>query len=150
MYAEIVKGDDGGALAAQAEADTLQAELDEWLSSGISPRAYKLKEEQLLPAIAAAQERARTLAVPAELRELVGRDRREKDIAERWLDMPLTARRSVIRKVAAPTLRPTGRGGRLLEPRRFSPNFRIPMQTRDYSLDPLLPLPDCLTSRTSR
>jgi site-specific DNA recombinase len=80
--------------AARADAGRLQAELDEWLGAGISPRAYKVKEDQYLPLIAAARDRAETLAVPAPLRDLVSA---RGDVAEVWHNMTVPQRRSAVR-----------------------------------------------------
>jgi len=45
------------AVRAEAEAARLKTELEEWLNAGVSAAAYKRKEDELAPKIAAAQER---------------------------------------------------------------------------------------------
>lgn len=85
-------GDD--AAAARAEAGKLQAELDEWLSAGISPRAYKAKEDELLPLIAAALDRAEALTVPAPIRDLATAG---ADVADVWERMTVPQRRGAVR-----------------------------------------------------
>lgn len=85
-------GDDAG--RARDEAVRLQGELDEWLDSGISARAYKAKEDQLLPLIATARERAEALTVPAAVRDLVARG---ADVAAKWEAMTVPQRRAAVR-----------------------------------------------------
>lgn len=80
--------------AARAEAVKLQAELDEWLNAGVSPRAYKVQEDRLLPLIAAARDRAELLTVPAPIRDLATAG---ADVAEVWERMTVAQRRGAVR-----------------------------------------------------
>jgi len=80
--------------AARAEADRLQAELDEWLEAGISARAYRIKEDYYLPRIVAARDRAELLTVPAPVRDLVSA---AGDVAGAWERMTVAQRRGAVR-----------------------------------------------------
>lgn len=105
----LPRDDDSAAAMAQAEADRLQAELDEWLSAGISPRAYAIKEGELLPQIEAATARAEELrrAGHPALRPL--EQFAHMDLPEVWqradaaftvlAGLPLNARRDLLRQV---------------------------------------------------
>jgi DNA invertase Pin-like site-specific DNA recombinase len=85
-------GDD--AEQARAEAVRLEAELAEWLTAGVSARAYKAKEDELLPLIAAARDRAEQLTVPAPVRDLAAAG---ADVAEVWDRMTVTQKRGAVR-----------------------------------------------------
>jgi DNA invertase Pin-like site-specific DNA recombinase len=94
LYELLTAASGTEAETARAEAGRLQAELDEWLEADISPRAYKAKEDKLLPLIAAARERADLLAIPAPVRDLVtARD----DVAAAWLRLSVAQRRGAVR-----------------------------------------------------
>jgi DNA invertase Pin-like site-specific DNA recombinase len=92
LYALLTAASGTEAETARAEAVRLQAELDEWLSAGISPRAYKAKEDEYLPLIAAARHRAEALAVPAPVRGIVGGDAAE--VAAKLEAMTVAQRRA--------------------------------------------------------
>jgi site-specific DNA recombinase len=81
-------------MAARAEAARLRAELDEWAQSDISARAYKLREEKMMPLIEAAEKRAEELAVPLALRDLVVAG---DDIDAMWDNTVPAARRDIVR-----------------------------------------------------
>lgn len=85
---------------ARAEAEKLQAELDDWLNAGITPRAYRIKEDELLPLIAAARDRAEALTVPEPVRGLAGAGA-GTDIAATWEAMSVTQRRAAVRFLLA-------------------------------------------------
>jgi DNA invertase Pin-like site-specific DNA recombinase len=94
LYQLLTAASGDEAEKARAEAVKLQAELDEWLSAGISARAYKAKEDEYLPLIAAARERAETLTVPAPIRDLVTAG---NDVAKVWERMTVPQRRGTVR-----------------------------------------------------
>jgi site-specific DNA recombinase len=81
-------------MEARAEAARLRAELDEWASADISARAYKIREEKLMPLIEAAEKRAEELAVPLALRELMGAGDK---IDAMWENTIVAARRDIVR-----------------------------------------------------
>jgi site-specific DNA recombinase len=81
-------------MAARAEAARLRAELDEWAQSDISARAYKLREEKMMPLIEAAEKRAEELAVPLALRDLVSAG---DEIDAMWENTVAAARRDIVR-----------------------------------------------------
>jgi len=154
VYAVLTEGSYGDALTAQDEAKAERARLATFeaqaIAGTLSAEAYARIASGIEARIAELEATAAELAVPAELRALVGTGDREADIAARWLAMPLPARRSVIRKISAPTLKPTGRSGRLLDPFRVSVNFAVPVPRYDYSQAPLLPVPALLADRAQR
>jgi DNA invertase Pin-like site-specific DNA recombinase len=94
LYQILTAAAGGDAEKARAEAVRLQAELDEWLDAGITPRAYKLKEDEYLPKIAAARERAEALTVPAPIRDLATAG---AHVAEVWERMTVPQRRGAVR-----------------------------------------------------
>jgi hypothetical protein len=94
IYAHLAVGNDEKIMQARAEAARLRAELDEWAAGDISPRAYKIREDKLLPLIEAAETRANELAIPLLLRELASPG---ADIDARWDAMVIAAKREVIR-----------------------------------------------------
>jgi site-specific DNA recombinase len=94
FYKHLTSGADQRVMQARAEAARLRAELDEWAEADISARAYKIREDRLLPLIEAAEKRAAELSVPLPLRELASPG---ADIDARWDAMGVAARREVIR-----------------------------------------------------
>jgi hypothetical protein len=94
VYSHLTAGNDEKIIQARAEAARLRAELDEWAAADISPRAYKIREDKLLPLIDAADKRANELAIPLPLRELATPG---TDIDARWDAMVVAAKRDVIR-----------------------------------------------------
>jgi site-specific DNA recombinase len=94
IYKHLVAGNDKQIVQARAEAARLRAELDEWASADISAHAYAIRESKLLPLIEAAEKRAEELTVPMQLRDLTSPG---TDIAARWEQMHIAARRDVVR-----------------------------------------------------
>jgi DNA invertase Pin-like site-specific DNA recombinase len=86
-------------VAAQAEAERLRAELEEWRqaaeSGDVSPVAFGRVEGKLLGRIAEAEDRAQVLAVPAVLRDRIG-----TGAAAVWAGLDLEVRRQIISTVA--------------------------------------------------
>lgn len=91
--AEVFRADGREAAARRAEAETLRAQLDEWARASVSPHAYQVKEEQLLPRIKAAERAAARAAVPVPLQELIG----AADMRAAWDTFSIPARRDVVR-----------------------------------------------------
>ncbi len=83
---------------ARVEAARLRSQLEQWRASAIrgetSPESLAVIERGLLDQIAAADETAKALQVPAPLRALLTPD---ADVRERWSVAPVTARRLVIK-----------------------------------------------------
>lgn len=94
LYQLLTAMSGADAEAARAEAVKLQADLDEWLNAGVSPRAYKVQEDRLMPLIAAARERAEALTVPVPVRDLVTAG---AGVAEAWEHMTVPQRRGAVR-----------------------------------------------------
>ena len=94
LYQLLTAASGDEAAAARDEAARLQAELDEWLESGITPRAYRIKEDYYLPRIVAARDRAELLAVPAPVRDLATAG---ADVAAVWERMTVAQRRGAVR-----------------------------------------------------
>jgi hypothetical protein len=128
LYALLTAASGTEAETARTEAVRLQAELDEWLSAGISPRAYKAKEDEYLPLIAAARNRAEALSVPAPVRGLVGGDITE--ITEKLNAMTVPQRRAVARFLFEwIKLHPTGSRG----PKAVPAHERLTWEWRTFS-----------------
>lgn len=144
VYATITEGSDREALAARDEVAAERHRLAEFeaqaIAGTLSATAYARIASGIEARIADLDAKATQTGAPAELNGLLGG--RTEDIAERWLAMPLLAQRSVIRKIAAPTLAPTGRGGRLLDFRRVKPN--LVSGASEYHSEPVLPIPAVL------
>jgi DNA invertase Pin-like site-specific DNA recombinase len=102
-------GDTAAASAARAEADRLQAELDEWVSAGISARAYAIKERELLPRIEAAQAAARDAESPSALAGLPDGD--PQIVAARWEALTVSARKAALRALAPRAILRHGKRG---------------------------------------
>jgi DNA invertase Pin-like site-specific DNA recombinase len=158
VYTVLTGDDDEEAQAKRAEASAERARLDSFeqqaIAGKLSAESFARIAAGIETRIAELERQAEELSAPPALRDLLreakqvpSARKREREIASRWLDMPLTARRSVIRKIAAPTLRPAGRGGHQLDPFRVSPNFAIPIPRYDYTQTPLLPVPVLLANR---
>lgn len=99
---------DKRAVEAQAEAEKLQAQLDDMAADlGLSARTLAIREAQLLPKIAAAQERARRASTPPVLADMIT----EADIRKAWHRAPLPAKRDVIKALVTVDVRkPAHRG----------------------------------------
>jgi site-specific DNA recombinase len=94
LYALLSAASGAEAEEARTEAVRLQAELEEWMDAGVSPRAYKKQEDRLLPLIAAARERAERLTVPVPVRDLVTAG---AGAAAAWARMSVPQRRGAVR-----------------------------------------------------
>lgn len=121
----LPRADSDEAASAEQEAARYRAELDEWLEAGISPRAYKKKEDEIAPKIAEAEDRARRAraqATPAALAAqqfaealdpLTGEpaamatsERLNKAI-EVWNDLPLLTARDLVKRTLDVVIYPT-------------------------------------------
>jgi site-specific DNA recombinase len=104
VYPQLFAGNDEQAVAARSEAGRLRAELDEWVTAGVSAHAYALREAQLLPQIQQADRRADQLAVPPQFRELADPAVNTPSV---WKGMHVAAKREVVRSLfSAVTLTP--------------------------------------------
>lgn len=96
---------------AQAERDRLASYEEQAISGKISAESFARIASRIQDHITELDNRAVELATPPALRDLVSskatQEERWEDIHERWLDMPLTARRSVISAIFAPVLYPS-------------------------------------------
>jgi DNA invertase Pin-like site-specific DNA recombinase len=108
--------DTDAAAKAEADAARLRAELNDWLEAGVSPQAYKRKEDELTPKISAAEERARkarATATPATAalaeferaldpvtgdETLIASDARLNKAIEVWNDLPALAARDLVKQ----------------------------------------------------
>lgn len=112
------------AAKAETEANRLKSELNEWLEAGVSAVAYKKKEDELLPKIAAAGDRARrarATVTPAGVaaeqfaraldpftgdETTVATDARLNAAIAVWDGLPLQAARDLVRQTLRVTLHP--------------------------------------------
>jgi site-specific DNA recombinase len=98
VYQASIAGEDKAVLEARAEADELQARLDEMAglvaTNELTPRALAIAEAKARPRIRAAQERAAAAAVPLELRDLAGHQAEMPDL---WDLMPLARKKQLLR-----------------------------------------------------
>lgn len=103
------------AKAAQVETERLRGELNAHYTHAaagqLSPGGLVRMEALLLPQIKAAERRARSVSVAPLLRQVA-----RPDIAETWDDLPLTARREVIRSLVTVRILPARRGARSFDP----------------------------------
>ena len=114
LYEVLTRGDDREAQAAKDEAEAERerlADFEEQAVSGqLSAESFARIARGIEARIAELEARARELSSPPALRDLVSdaatEEERWKDIHQRWLDMPLTARRAVITTIFAPVLYP--------------------------------------------
>jgi site-specific DNA recombinase len=108
IWKEMLSSGDAEVLAARAEADRLQVQLDELARDlTLSQRTLAIREGELLPAIRAAEKRARDMAAGPALRDLleVGADAME----EYWERMPVQAKKDCVRELLVVRLRPASR-----------------------------------------
>jgi len=108
IWREMLSSGDAEVLAARAEADRLQVQLDELARDlSLSPRTLAIREGELLPAIRAAEKRARDMAAGPALRDLleVGPGAMEGY----WDAMPVQAKKDCVRELLVVRLRPTSR-----------------------------------------
>ncbi len=94
--------------AAEAELARLTASLEDWRKSawdgrGTTPATLASVEAGLAPQIEAARRRARVVGIPPALRPFLEPD---ADIAARWREATLQARRTVIRALCTVTVHP--------------------------------------------
>jgi site-specific DNA recombinase len=109
-WKELARDGDADVLAARAEADRLQVQLDELARDlDISPRTLANREAVLLPAIRAAEKRAREVSAPPAVRDLLGGG--SVPMREIWEAMPLQARKDCIRALLVVRLRPAATKG---------------------------------------
>ena len=92
-FRETFAPEGGEAARHQAEAAQLRAQLDEWAKAAVSPRAYQVKEAQILPQIEKADRAAAAASVPLVLRELLT----AADTRAGWDHLNIPSRRDVIR-----------------------------------------------------
>ena len=94
---------------ARRRASDLQAELDTWVTAGISARAYALKEREIMPQITAALADAQRAATVPALAGLADSD--PGIVRARWGSLTATARKQAIRALAPrATMGPGKRG----------------------------------------
>jgi hypothetical protein len=108
IWKEMLSSGDAEVLAARAEADRLQVQLDELARDlTLSQRTLAIREGELLPAIRAAEKRARDMAAGPALRDLleVGPGAMEGY----WEGMPVQAKKDCIRELLVVRLRPASR-----------------------------------------
>lgn len=127
IYEVLTRGEDQEAQAARDEADAERERLagfeSQAISGQISAESFARIAGGIETRIAELEARARELSAPPALRDLVStagdvsREERWDEIHSRWLDMPLTARRSVISTIFAPVLYPAN--GNPLDRSRF-------------------------------
>ena len=77
----------------RGEAAGLRAQLDEWARAAGSPRAYEVKEAQILPQIERAERAAAAAESPPVLRGLLAAD----DVRAGWDRLNIPSRRDIIR-----------------------------------------------------
>jgi site-specific DNA recombinase len=99
---------------AQAERDRLAGFEAQAISGQVSADSFARIARGIEARIAELEARARELAAPPVLRDLVSsaatQEERWEDIYQRWLAMPVTAQRAVIAGIFAPVLYPVGDG----------------------------------------
>lgn len=132
LYRLLTARNDEEAQAARDEAENERARLDAFeqqaIAGDITADSFARIARGIEAKIAELEERARSLSVPPDLRDLLGvpvpgQEVRKRDIRARWGAMSITSKRAVVRALFAPTLKPTGRGG-MEDLRRVSPNPR--------------------------
>lgn len=91
--ADLYRPDGSEAAQLRAEAAQLRAELDEWVATAVSARAYAIKEAELLPQIERAERAAAAAGAAPALAGVVG----VRDVRAAWAALGLPHRRDVIR-----------------------------------------------------
>jgi hypothetical protein len=132
LYRSITRDDDQEASAARDEAAAERnrlADLEQQvIENKVSPATFARIAAGIETRIAELDARAVQLSAPPALRDLLGapvpsKKARLKEIHERWLGMPVAARREVVKELFAPTLSRTV--GEPDDPRRLALNFRL-------------------------
>lgn len=111
IYSDLADTDDSAVVAARQEAEALRARLDEHYDEAadgrLSAAGLARVEARLLPKIESAERSAAAAATPAALRALVDPS---QDIRRRWDELPIAARKDVVRVLLdAVRVRPAGR-----------------------------------------
>jgi DNA invertase Pin-like site-specific DNA recombinase len=91
--AAIYRRDEGEASRLRGEAAILRGQLDEWARVGVSPRAYQIKEAQLLPRIERLEQAAAAAGVPPVISGMIG----TADVRRRWDALPIPMQRDAVR-----------------------------------------------------
>jgi site-specific DNA recombinase len=108
IWKEMLSSGDAEVLAARAEADRLQVQLDELARDlTLSQRTLAIREGELLPAIRAAEKRARDMAAGPALRDLL--EAGPGAMEGYWEAMPVQARKDCVRALLVVRLRPASR-----------------------------------------
>jgi DNA invertase Pin-like site-specific DNA recombinase len=89
----VYRRDDGEPGRLRGEAAALRAQLDEWARVSVSPRAYQIKEAQLLPQIERLERAAAAAEVPSVVGDLIG----AADVRAAWDARSLAVRRDTVR-----------------------------------------------------
>jgi DNA invertase Pin-like site-specific DNA recombinase len=129
LFEMLTAGDGSEAATSRAEAQSERDRLREFeeqaISGELSAQAYARIASRLETRIAELEDTARRMSTPPPLRDLLAgvpgtatQAERWKEVHARWVGMPLTAKRSVIRAIFAPELHPAGRG-KPNDPARF-------------------------------
>jgi site-specific DNA recombinase len=127
-YEAITGSDDREALAAQDEAEVERQRLAGYEADAIAGKISAASFARIAAGIEARiselEARATELSVPPALRDLLAapgsQANREQDIYERWLGMPVAAKRKVIAALGAPVLRPVA-----ADQERFSMRLKV-------------------------
>jgi hypothetical protein len=91
--ATAFRADTADAARLRNEASSLRAQLDEWARAAVSPRAYEVKEAQILPQIERAERAAAAAESPPVLRGLLAAG----DVRAGWDRLNIPSRRDIIR-----------------------------------------------------
>jgi DNA invertase Pin-like site-specific DNA recombinase len=91
--AAAFRSDTEAAARRRNEASALRAQLDEWARAAVSPRAYAVKEAQILPQIDRAERAAAAAESPPVLRGLLTAE----DVRAGWDHLNIPSRRDIIR-----------------------------------------------------
>lgn len=112
-YEELIKTDDADVVAAQADIDRIDAELKDLYARARSGNLSAMMAESLEQGLLRQQKEAqarRVSAVPPAVRDLL--EGPVKELAKRWVAMPLAARREIIRGTVRVVIYPAGGKGR--------------------------------------
>lgn len=133
MYRRLARADDADAVAARAEAERWRADLEEWRQAAeagtVTPATMGRVEADRLAKIAAAETRAQRAALPAVAWEIMGddEDATAEDIAARWEQTSIAARKELLRALCTIRLHPTPvRGSHKFDPARVEITWTTP------------------------